>query len=136
MVTSDELESPMLSLAALRSAAKAADAGASGFPAETATDLWRELALARWSIIDAFEADGRRFLVARPTAEAEQRSLAVDTRDRIILMERATGSSLKVIASEVGLSISTVARRLRRAMGRLGLRNAADLAFIFRAVAR
>jgi DNA-binding CsgD family transcriptional regulator len=98
--------------------------------------LWQELAHARWSLVDAFEAGGRRYLIARSADRERERCLAIDTLDRIIMAERATGASLKVIASEVGLSISTVARRLRLAMQRLGLRNAADLAALFRAATR
>ncbi len=102
----------------------------------SATVLWHELAHARWSLVDEFEAEGRRYLIARSLAHTDKPELALDTLDRIILGQRAAGAALKVIAGEVGLSISTVARRLRLAMRRLGLRNAADLAALFRSVVR
>ena len=102
----------------------------------SATALWHELAHARWSLVDEFEAEGRRYLIARSLDRADRPELALDTLDRIILGQRAAGAAREVIAGEVGLSISTVARRLRLAMRRLGLRNAADLAALFRSVVR
>jgi len=55
--------------ATLRSAARAADrtqrlAGAETAK-EAALDAWSALVDGRWSVVDHFESDGRRFLVAR-----------------------------------------------------------------------
>lgn len=92
--------------------------------------LWRAIAHAEWTPVDAFEARGRRFLIAKsPTSSAN--CVAIETLDRVILSSRATGTSLKVIASDLGVSITTVARRLRSAMRQLGLLNAADLTAVF-----
>jgi hypothetical protein len=95
-------------------------------------DVWRDLTLARWAVVDAFDVGGRRYLIAR---RAEGGDPALDTFDRIILARRAAGTALKVIASELGFSISTIGRRLQSAMGRLGLRSVAELAALFSRVA-
>jgi DNA-binding CsgD family transcriptional regulator len=101
-------------------------------PSVCSTTLWKDILNARCTIVDAFEADGRHYVVARRRISETEPS-AVDPTDGMILMARAFGASLKVIALELGLSVSTVDRRLRRAMAALGFRSPADLAAAFRA---
>ena len=115
-----------LRLRAMQADAARAEAMAHDDPAPLA---WRDLTHARWSVFDTFETNGRRYVLARrPGGEGDPE---IDTFDRIILARRAAGTALKVIASEIGLSISTVGRRLQSAMGRLGLRSLAELAALF-----
>jgi hypothetical protein len=97
---------------------------------ERANLLWQELVTARWSLVDRFERDGRWYLVARESEQGPTISL-IDTIDRLILAQRAGGLSLKVIAYELGLSISAVGRRVRTCMARLGVSNPAELASLF-----
>lgn len=101
---------------------------------ESANLLWQELVATRWALVDRFESDGRWYLVARRN-ERPAVSL-IDTIDRLILAQRAGGLSLKVIAYELGLSISAVGRRVRTCMTRLGVENPAELASLFGTRAR
>lgn len=110
----------------LRTAALAAD-GAGQLAPERAMAHWSELVDGRWSLIDQFEAGGRRFLIAH--RGVWQRGLT--SRERAVLAYRARGRSLKVIAIELGRTISMVARDLDRGMDKLGLRGQADLAQLF-----
>jgi len=97
---------------------------------EQANRLWQELVAARLAFVDRFERDGRQYLVAR-WKEGTAPSSLIDTLDRLILAQRAVGLSLKVIAYEIGLSISAVGRRLQSCMARLGVSNPAELASLF-----
>jgi DNA-binding CsgD family transcriptional regulator len=110
----------------LRTSALAID-GASQAEPEHSMVHWRELLDGRWSLIDRFEAGGRRFLIAhRGVAQG-----GLTSRERAVLAYRARGRSLKVIAIDTGRSVSMVARDLERGMQKLGLRGQADLAQLF-----
>jgi DNA-binding NarL/FixJ family response regulator len=51
--------------------------------------------------------------------------------ERLLLERRARGEALKVIAADLGISVSCASRRLTRALRRLGLRSHTDLARLF-----
>lgn len=109
-----------------RATARAADAALTGEDhREDATIAWSELQDGRWSAADRFDAGGRRWLVARRSREAAPRLGTVDGR---ILQLRASGVSMKVIAAELGLSVSAVSRRLERGMSAIAVRTPSELA--------
>lgn len=85
---------------------------------------WSALVRGDWTLVDQFDREGRRYLIAeqRPGRELISRV------EWELLEARASGSPLKVIADEVGLSVSAVSRRLRLAMAKLGLRTQSELA--------
>jgi DNA-binding NarL/FixJ family response regulator len=98
--------------------------------ADTAGDgeqHWRAFAAGGWRMVDHFEADGRRYVIARRRAGLGE----LDPEQRALLERRARGDSLKQIAADLGLSISAVSRRLNRVMGQLGIRSHAELARLF-----
>lgn len=82
---------------------------------------WQPLVGSNWSLLDEFEADGRRFVVviesARPL-RARRRDLS--QREQQVLTRAQLGYSDKVIAHELGLSHSTVRVLLHRAAKKLG----------------
>lgn len=82
----------------------------------------------RWSLVDRFESDGRRYLVARRNDPelAEPRSLS--HRERQVLAYAALGYANKHIAYTLGLAPSTVSSHLRTAMRRVGAPSRAALA--------
>lgn len=84
----------------------------------------------RWSLIDQFERDGRRYYVARPNApEPPDHDLeGFPGRERQVVALLALGRSNKAIAYELGLSPSTIGTLLRRATQRVGLTTVAELA--------
>ena len=87
--------------------------------AERARDDWRELVEGRWSVVDNFESGGRRFLIARRGGGVDA---ALTAREQSALAYRARGCSLKLIAAELGRTVSMVARDIDRGMSKLGLR--------------
>ena len=93
---------------------------------------WRGLVDARWTLVDEFRENGRRYVVAR-----ENRSEAPDferltERELQVVAFASLGHSNKLIAYELGIATSTVGVLVSRAMGKLGLstRKALVAAFI------
>lgn len=94
---------------------------------QAALDAWRALVEGRWSMIDVFDSDGRRFVVARENRPATSRIATLTRREQDVVAYARLGWSNKLIAYTLGLSESTVSETLRRALDRLGLRSRADL---------
>jgi DNA-binding CsgD family transcriptional regulator len=113
----------------LRTAALAVDRARTAQVRETdeALSLWRALHAARWTLADAFDADGRRFLVARENAPATDPDPALSRREQQVLDLLALGRSNRMIAYELGISASSVATHIRRAAQKVGLGSAREL---------
>lgn len=94
---------------------------------DEALELWRALHQGRWSVLDTFDRDGRRFLVARENAPAADPAPSLSRREQQVLDLLALGHSNKVIAYDLGISISSVATHLRRAATKLGVDGTRDL---------
>ena len=104
---------------------------------ELATRRWRPLVLSRWSLLDDFDSDGRRFVVAvdnGPPTRPPRRDLS--EREHQVLTQAHMGHSIKVIAYELGLSASTVRVLLHRAARKLGASTRAELLARFDALTR
>jgi DNA-binding NarL/FixJ family response regulator len=84
-----------------------------------AVEIWRGLVAGRWSLIDHFDSDGRRYLVAHRNDPATSDPRALTDRERQVLGYADLGRSNKMIAYELGLSPSTVAVLLGRAREKL-----------------
>lgn len=94
---------------------------------DAALQAWRGLVSGRWSLIDRFDSDGRRFLVARRNDPILSRPRALSDRQRQVAAYAALGHTNKRIAYALGLAPSTVSTHLRTAMERLGVRTTAQL---------
>ncbi|GMV14409.1 MAG: hypothetical protein HS104_19770 [Polyangiaceae bacterium] len=92
--------------------------------AEEELEPWLSFVRGDWSVVDQFDHDGRRYLIA----ERRRGQELISRAEWQMLAARARGSPLKVIAVEVGLSVSAVSRRIRQAMQKLGLRTQSELA--------
>jgi DNA-binding CsgD family transcriptional regulator len=117
----------------LRSAAKAIDRARSKARSndDEALDLWQGLVAGRWSLVDRFDNDGRRYLVARKNDPDVRDPRALTLRERQVLAYAAMGHPLKLIAYSLGLSLSTVSVNRRTAMRKLGLQHHADIVALF-----
>lgn len=115
---------------ALRQAARAIDRvrGRRVQDAQEALALWRALTDGRWTIADDFDAQGRRTIVAYedvplPTLAMPKLSL----RERQVVCFVALGHTNKQIGYELGVSPSSVATHLSKAMKKLGVSSRAAL---------
>ena len=89
--------------------------------------LWQGLVDGRWSLVEQFESDGRRYYVAvrNPTEAIKTRALT--RREAEVAAYVAKGTTTKVTAYALGLDEVTVRGYLRTAMTKLGLRSRAEL---------
>jgi DNA-binding CsgD family transcriptional regulator len=117
----------------LRAAAKAVDRARSKarHDEDEALDLWKGLVAGRWSLVDQFDSDGRRFLVAHRNDPLVSDPRALTRRERQVLVYAAMGYPLKLIAYTLGLSAGTVSVLRTRGMRKLGVRSVTELAALF-----
>ena len=114
----------------LRAAARAVDRARSRkgrADDEEALRLWRGLVAGRWSLVDHFESDGRRYLVARENAPETPDPRALTTRERQVAGFAALGMMNKEIAYGLGLSESSVSTALTSVRRKLRARTRSDL---------
>jgi hypothetical protein len=83
-------------------------------PAE-AVEVWRGLVSGLWSLVDHFDTDGRRYLVAHRNDAITPDLRALTERERQVLAYAELGQSNKLIAYQLGLSTGTVGVHLARA---------------------
>lgn len=94
---------------------------------EAASALWRTMVRGEWSLVEWFDHDGKRFLLAQenriaqdnPTEAGAPRELT--DREHQIVACAAMGHSNKLIAYDLGLSTGTVSVVLGRAARKLGV---------------
>jgi DNA-binding CsgD family transcriptional regulator len=98
-----------------------------------AASLWREMRAGGWSIVEEYERDGRRFLVARRVRAHVDRLTA---REREIVERVVSGASSKAIGLELGVAASTVAGHLANAMKKLGVPSRIALVRVYRFLAK
>jgi len=100
---------------------------------EEATEMWGALVAGRWSIVDRFDRDGRRFLIAHENEPTADEPRALTARERQVVTYVAMGHSNKLIAYELGLSVGAVSSYLTTATRKLGLASRIDLVRLCRA---
>lgn len=89
--------------------------------AEKAVGIWNALVAGRWSLLDQFDSDGRRYVVAHRNDASVPDARGLTHRECQVLAHVELGHSNKMIAYELGLSTSTVAGHLASARAKLRL---------------
>lgn len=102
------------------------EAAAVADPGRVARAVWHGLLEGGWMLLDSFEHDDRWFVVARERPTGARRP-SLTERERQVFAFAARGHSNKFAAYELGLTPSTVATHLRRAMAKLGVATRAEL---------
>ncbi|HYP99045.1 MAG TPA: LuxR C-terminal-related transcriptional regulator [Polyangiaceae bacterium] len=87
---------------------------------ERAVDIWRGLVEGRWSILEHFDRDGKRYFLAHKNEADLARDFALTPREQQVLAYANMGYSNKLIGYSLGLSRSTVSTLLTRARRKLG----------------
>ncbi|MCZ7680272.1 MAG: helix-turn-helix transcriptional regulator [Sandaracinaceae bacterium] len=95
---------------------------------EEALALWRGLVDGTWSLVERFESDGRRYLVARRNEPGVLDPRGLSLREKQVVSFAALGHSNKLIAYELGIGKSAVTLHLTAAMQKLGVRDRLELA--------
>ena len=99
---------------------------------DKALDIWRGLIAGRWSLVDHFDTDGKRFLLAmKNTATVDKRGV-LTPRERRVCALVARGHGDKEVAYMLGISQPSVSASLHRARAKLGVKSRADLARAWR----
>ncbi len=98
---------------------------------ESALGLWEGLVSGRWSLVDQFERDGKRFVVAHPNEPELGDPRGLTRRERQIAEYLGMGRSSKEISYLLGISLSAVSNAAARAARKLGLSSRAELASFF-----
>jgi DNA-binding CsgD family transcriptional regulator len=130
-----EAAKPPAARHALRQHAQAIDRARStlrGEPTE-ALALWKGLVAGRWSLVDRFDSDGRRYLIALKNDPTVGDPRALTLRERQVAGFAALGLSNKLIAYTLGISASSVSLHLKHACQKLNLSARAELVAVFTA---
>jgi DNA-binding CsgD family transcriptional regulator len=96
-------------------------------PRAEALREWTALVEGRWSVIDCFDSDGKRFLVARRNDPRTPSALSLTEQEAQVVEFVRLGHGMKLVAYELGLPVSTVAVLLERGMQKLGIRSRQEL---------
>jgi DNA-binding CsgD family transcriptional regulator len=94
---------------------------------DAALALWQGLVSGRWSLVDRFESDGRRYYVAHPNPPQVEDPRGLSPAERAAVACAADGHSDKRIAHALGLSRGAVVRRLSSARKKLGVGSRSEL---------
>jgi DNA-binding NarL/FixJ family response regulator len=94
---------------------------------------WPGLVDGRWSLVDKFDHDGKRFVLARRNEPFVAGLGALTERERAVASYAALGHSNKVIAYHLGIAHSTVRVLLARAAQKLGVKSRSQLVDAVRA---
>jgi DNA-binding CsgD family transcriptional regulator len=100
--------------------------------AEKALEIWQGLVAGRWSLVDHFDTDGKRFLLAMKNTPKVDRRADLTPRERRVSALVAMGHRDKEIAYILGLSTPSVTSALHRARKKLNVRSRLELARIWR----
>ncbi len=92
-----------------------------------ALEGWRALVDGRWSLVDHFEADGKRHVLALENAPDAPDPRALAPEERPVLHYVAMGHANKLIAYELGIPLGTVASRVAGIMRKLGVRTRVEI---------
>ncbi len=92
---------------------------------------WTALVRGRWSIVDWFDTDRRRFIVAVPNPPKVGNPRGLTERETQVVAASAYGMSNKLIAYSLGLSKSRVSALLHSGMRKLNVQTQAQLVQLY-----
>lgn len=99
---------------------------------DKALPSWKALVQARWTLVDDFQVDGKRFVLARSNGFATPTLDVLAPRERQVAACLAMGHTNKEIAYELGLSHSTVRVLVVRAFAKLGVTKREEFVALYR----
>lgn len=94
---------------------------------ENALAVWEGLVDGRWSLVERFDVDGRRFILAHKNPEEVVDPRGLSSLEARVTALAARGYSDKLVAYHLGIAEGTVASHLARAMRKLGITSRVEL---------
>jgi DNA-binding CsgD family transcriptional regulator len=94
---------------------------------EEALKIWKALVQGRWSMVDWFDTDGRRFVLALANSPHVTDPRGLTERESQVVAYAVLGQTNKMIAYRLGLSNSRVSMVLRSAMRKLNVQTRGQL---------
>ena len=101
-----------------------------------ALELWKGLTDGRWSLVDWFDSDDRRFVLALPNAPHVTDPRGLTERESLVATYAMHGESVKLIGYRLGISKASVSSTLSRVMRKLGVKTRVQLIERFRGFER
>jgi len=94
---------------------------------QEALQIWWALLRGRWSMVEWFDTDRRRYILAVPNAPRVWDPRGLTERESQVVAYAALGESHKLIAYRLGISRSRTSSALSDAMRKLGAKTQAEL---------
>jgi len=94
---------------------------------QRALELWKALVRGRWSTVDWFDADGRRYVLGVPNEPGLDDPRGLTDREMQVVSYVHAGLTNKMICYRLGLSQGRISGLLSSAMHKLGVKNRAQL---------
>lgn len=94
---------------------------------EEALEIWWALLRGRWSMVEWFDTDQRRYILAVPNAPSVVDPRGLTQRESQVVAYAALGESHKLIAYRLGISRSRTSIALNSAMRKLGVKTQPQL---------
>lgn len=88
---------------------------------------WWALLQGRWSLVDWFDTDGRRYVLAHPNSPDIRDPRGLSERETQVVTFAALGETNKMVSYRLGISESAVSRALNSAMHKLHAKTPAQL---------
>lgn len=94
---------------------------------DEALRIWKALVEGRWSLVDWFDSDGRRFVLAHPNPPNLRDPRGLTERETQVATYAALGETNKLISYRLGISQPKVSTALKSAMRKLGVQTRPQL---------
>ncbi|MCB9617261.1 MAG: helix-turn-helix transcriptional regulator [Sandaracinus sp.] len=94
---------------------------------DRALEIWRGLVDGRWSLVDEYEEDGRRYVVARRNPLGTKDPRGFTEREHEVAELLANGASTKEVAYALGISVAAVGAHVKALVTKVGARNRTHL---------
>jgi DNA-binding CsgD family transcriptional regulator len=107
--------------------ARLAQAKAAGASPDDVLAAWSALVDGRYTVVDRFDTDGRRYIVAYENPPNVRDPRGLTRTEAAVASWARRGHAQKLIAYELGLSLGTVSGLLGRVFAKLGVRTRAEL---------
>ena len=102
--------------------------------ADRALEIWQGLVAGKWSLVDHFDTDGKRLVLAMKNAPEVDARADLTAHERRVSSLAAMGHRDKEIAYTLGVTLASVGAALHRARTKLGACSRAALAATWRRI--